>query len=141
MTTETDTHSELSQTRKRLKSLAVVLLSGVAIEVASVVAENRNPSGFLPTVLMFVELVVCVFVIVTTIEVAEELSPRALFLAGLAITATPIASIAVLSPFMSGGHDSAAFTWMYFTLACVVSGLPLMVVAGVRFVAERRKSK
>src|SRR5271156_3224475 len=123
MTTETDTHSELSQTRKRLRLVAAVLASGVAIEIAAAVAvaEKRNPSGFVLTALMFVEIIVSVLVIATTIEVAEERSPRLLLLVSLAITATPFASVAVLSPFMAGGHDSATFAVMYFTFGCVIS--------------------
>lgn len=141
MTTKIDTQPEPSETRKRLRLVAAVLASGVGIEIAAAVAENRNPSGFVSTALMFVEIIVCVIVIATTIEVAEERSPRLLFLVSLAITATPLASVAVLSPFMSGGHDSATFAFMYFTFACVISGLPLMIVAGVRFVSERHKQR
>jgi len=141
MTIEIDPGSESSETRKRLRLVAAVLASGVAIEIAAAVAEKRNPSGFVPTALMFVEIIVCVFVIATTIEVAEERSPRLLFLVSLAITATPFASVAVLSPFMAGGHDSATFAFMYFTFGCVISGLPLMIVAGVRFVSERRRGR
>jgi hypothetical protein len=141
MTTEIDTQSESSESRKRLKVLAAVLATGVTIEVAAVVAEHLLLSAFLTTALWLVELIVCVFVIATTIEVANERSPRTLFLFSLAITATPFASAAILSPFISGGHDSAMFTFVHFTLACVVSGLPLMIVAGVRFVSERRKPR
>lgn len=141
MTTGIDTQPEPSETRKRLRLVAAVVASGVVIEIAAAVAENQNRSGFVPTALMFVEIIVCVFVIATAIEVVEERSPRLLFLASLAIIATPFASAAVLSPFMSGGHDSATFAFMYFTFACVISGLPLMVVAGVRFLRERRKGR
>src|SRR5271156_2276728 len=139
MTIEIDPGSESSETRKRLRLVAAVLASGGAVEIA--VAEKRNPSGFVPTALMFVEIIVCVLVIATTIEVAEERSPRLLLLVSLAITATPFASVAVLSPFMAGGHDSATFAVMYFTFGCVISGLPLMIVAGVRFVSERRRGR
>jgi hypothetical protein len=141
MGAEIDPRSDSSEARKRLRLLAAVLTTGVAIAVAAVVAENSAPSGFLPTVLLFIEVVVCLFVVATTVELAKERSPRMLLLASLAITATPFALIAVLGPFMSGGHDSASFSWMYFTFACVVSGPSLLVVAGVRFVNERRKRR
>jgi hypothetical protein len=141
MTTEIDPLSESLETRKRVKLLATVLVTGVAIELAAVVAEHLALSAFLTTALWLVELIVCLFVVATTIEVAKERSPRTLFLVSLAIITTRFASVAFLSPFMAGGHDSAMFTFMHFTFACVVSGLPLMVVAGVRFVAERRKQR
>jgi surface polysaccharide O-acyltransferase-like enzyme len=141
MTTEIDTQTESSEGRKRLRLLAAVLATGVALEIAAVVAENRALSEFLTTPLLLVELIVCGCLIATTVEVAEERSPRTLFLASLVITGVPFASLAILSRFMPGGHDSATFTWMYFTLACTVSGLPLMIVAGVRFVTDRRKRR
>jgi hypothetical protein len=135
MTTEIDPLSESSQTGKRLKLVAAVLATGVATEIAAVTAENLGLSEFLTTPLLLLELIVCLCVAATTVEVAEERSPRTLFLVSLVITATPLASLAVLSRFVSGGHDSATFTWVYFTLACVISGLPPMIVAGVRFVS------
>jgi surface polysaccharide O-acyltransferase-like enzyme len=141
MTTDAEPGSKASETRKRLKLVAAVLATGVAIEIATVVAENRNPSGFLANALVVVEMAVCVFVIAATIEVAEERSPRTLFLVSLAITATPFASAAILSPFMSSGHGSPTFAFIYFTLACVISGVPLMIVAGVRFIIEQRKQR
>jgi surface polysaccharide O-acyltransferase-like enzyme len=119
--------------------VAAVLATGVALEIAAVLVENRNPSGFMATALLIVELVICLCVIATTIEVAQERSARTLLPVSLVITATPFASAAVFSPFMSGGHDSPTFAIIYFTLACVISGASLMVVAGVRFVSERRK--
>ena len=141
MITEIDSCSESPETRKRLKLVAAVLAAGVAIEMAAVVAEHRNPSGFVAAALVVVEMVVCLFVIATTIEVAEERSPRTLFLVSLALMATPFASAAILSPFMPGGHDGPTFAILYFTLACVISGVPLMVVASVRFLGERRKRR
>ena len=89
---------------------------------------------------MYAEGMVSLLVIATTVEVARERSPRRLLIVSLAIMATPFVEVALLTSFM-GGHDSAAFGWIYFTWGCIASGLSLLIVSGVRFVKERRKQR
>jgi hypothetical protein len=139
MTTEIDPQSESSECRKRLRVLSGVLATGVVIGFSAAVADARNPSGFLPTALRFVELLVCLFVVGTAVEMARERSPRKLLVVGLVITATPFVPAALVASFASGVHDAAMFGLVYFLWACVASGLSLLVVAGVRFVIEQRK--
>jgi hypothetical protein len=142
MTTEIATQSESLESRKRLKLLATVLTTGVVIGFAAVVADARNPSGFLTTALGFVELLVCLFVIGTAVEMARERSPRRLSVIAVIITATPfvlVALVEVIFSGASGGHDAAGFGVVYFAWGCVASGLSLLVVAGVRFIIEWRK--
>jgi uncharacterized membrane protein YjfL (UPF0719 family) len=138
MTTEIDPQSESSESRKRLKVLAAVLTTGVMIGLAAAIADARNPSGVLPTALGFVELLVCLTVIGTAVEMARERSPRKLFVIGLVIAATPFVLMASLEPVGSGGHDAVGFGVIYFAWASVASGVSLLVVAGVRFVIEQR---
>ena len=121
--------------------LAAVLAVGAAIAVATVIAERRSPSGSLPAALVWVEGVVCLFVIATTIELAKSHSHRKLFMVGLATTATPFGLLAVLMPSVSGGHDSAGFSLLYYTWASVACGISLLIVAGVRFLIERRQER
>jgi hypothetical protein len=144
MTTEIDTQSESSESRKRLKVLAAVLATGVVIECAEAVADTRNPSGFLPTALGLAELLVCLTVIATAVEMAREGSPRKLLVIGLITVATPLVLLALLESIFSGGsggHDAAGFGVVYLAWACAASGLSLMVVAGVRFVIELLKQR
>jgi hypothetical protein len=144
MTTEIDPRSESSESRTRLRVLATVLATGVVIGFAAAVADARKPSGLLPTALGFVELLVCLFVIGTAVEMARERSPRTLSVVGLIIAATPFVLIALLESIFSsgsGGHDAAGFGVVYFAWACVASGLSLLVVAGVRFTIEWRKHR
>jgi hypothetical protein len=144
MTTEIDTQSESSERRKRLKVLAAVLATGVVVGLAAAIADAHNPSSFLPTALGLGELLVCLTVIATAIELARERSPRKLLVVGLVTVATPFALIALLELILSGGsggHDAAGFGVVYFAWACVASGLSLTVVAGVRVIIERRKSR
>jgi hypothetical protein len=141
MTKEIDPRTDSSEARLRLRVLAAVLATGVAIGFAAVVAEARNPSGFLPTALGFAELLVCLTVIATAVEMARERSPRKLCVIGLVIAATPFVLVALLLRIVSVGHDAAAFGVVYFAWACVASGLSLMVVAGVRFGIEQRKQR
>jgi hypothetical protein len=72
MTTEIDTQPESSESRKRLQVLAAVLATGVAIGCAAAVADARSPSGFLSTAFGFAELLVCLTVIATAVEMAGE---------------------------------------------------------------------
>jgi hypothetical protein len=144
MTTELDTHAESSESRKRLKVLAAVLGTGLVIGLAGAMADSRNPTGFLPTALGLVDLLVCLTVIATAVEMARERSTRRLSLVGLVITATPLVLMALLVPIVSGGsggHDAVSFGVVYFAWACVASGVSLLVVAGVRFVIEQRKRR
>jgi peptidoglycan/LPS O-acetylase OafA/YrhL len=144
MTTEIDTQSESLESRKRLKLLATVLTTGVVIGFAAVVADARNPSGFLTTALGVVELLICLFVIGTAVEMARERSLRRLSVIAVIIVATPfvlIALVEVIFSGASGGHDAAGFGVVYFAWACVASGLSLLVVAGVRFIVESRKQR
>jgi hypothetical protein len=140
MTTEIDTQSEPSESRKPLRFLVVVLATGITITVSAVVAQNRSPSGILPIALTYVDGIVSLFVIATTVEMARERSPRTLLMISLAIMATPFLAAALVASFMSG-HHSAPFGLIYFIWACVASGLSLLIVAGVRFVKERRKQR
>jgi len=139
MTTEIDTHSVSSESRKRLQVLAAVLATGVVIGFAAVVSEARSPSGFLSTALGLAELLVCLTVIATAVEMARERSSRRLFVFGLVIAATPVVLVALLTSRVSVGHDAATFGVVYFAWACIASGLSLIVVASVRFVIEQRK--
>jgi hypothetical protein len=141
MTTEIDTETESSERRKRLTLLAAVLAAGVAIALAAAVAEAWNPSGFLPTALGLAECLACLFVVATAVEMARERSPRKLFVIGIIMTGTPCVPVALAASFAGGGHDAAMLGFVYFVWACAVSGLSLLVVAGVRFVIERRKQR
>jgi hypothetical protein len=139
MTTEIDPQSESSESRKRLRVLSTVLATGVVIGFSAAIADARNPSGFVPTALGFVELLVCLFVVGTAVEMARERSPGKLLEVGLVLTATPFVPAALVVSFASGGHDAAMFGLVYRMRASVASGLSLSVVAGVRFVIEQRK--
>jgi len=116
MMTEFDTRSESSESPKRLKLLATVLATGVAIRFAALVTDARNSSGFLTTALGFVELLVRLFVIGTAVEMARECSPRRRPVIALIIAATPFVLIALLEFIVShgsGGHDTAGFGVVY----------------------------
>jgi hypothetical protein len=143
MMTEIDTRSESSESRKRLQLLASVLATGVVIGFAALVTDARNSAGFLTAALGLVALLVCLFVIGTAVEMASERSPRRLSVIALIIAASPFVLIAlsVIVSHGSGGHDTAGFGVVYFARACVASGLSLLIVAGVRFIIERRKQR
>jgi hypothetical protein len=144
MTIESDPRSQLSESRKRLRVLASVLTTGVVIGLTAAIADARNPSGFLPTALGFVELLVCLFVLGTAVEMAREHSLRRLSVIALIIAATPFVLITLLELIISdgsGGHDATSFGVVYFVWACVASGLSLLLVAGVRFIIEWRKQR
>lgn len=144
MTSELDPHAESSESRKRLKVTAAVLATGFVIGSAAALADARNSSGFLPTAMGLVELLVSLTVIATAVEMAREHSPRKLFVIGFITIATPLLLIALLESIFSGGlggHDAPGFGVFYFAWACIASGLSLLVVAGVRFLIEQRKQR
>lgn len=88
---------------------------------------------------MYVEAVICLFVIAATIEIGRERSARKLLVAGAGVTATALTSIAIGAGFKLGGDTAAAFGWLYFVWTCAICGLSLLVVAVVRLVGERHK--
>jgi hypothetical protein len=141
MVTENARQSESSKARVPLSLVAAIAAAGVAIEVIAAVSESRNPFGSLPTVLMYVEAIICLFVVAATIEVGRERKARELFIAGVGITAAALISVGVLGRVIPGGHSSAAFGALYFVWTCAICGVSLLIVAVVRFVAERRKQR
>lgn len=141
MATEIKQRSESPEARVSLRLVAAILAAGAVNAVAGGVSENRNPSGMLPIALMYVEGIICLFVIASAIEIGRERSARKLLMAGLGVTAAALISVGVLAQVIRGGDSSAAFGALYFVWTCAICGLPLLVVAFVRFVAERRKQR
>jgi hypothetical protein len=141
MARENELHSESSEASLPPTVLAAIAAAGLVTEVVAAVSENRNPSGSLPTVLMYAEAIICLFVIAATIETGTGRSPRKLLVASAGVIVTALISVALVGAFSLGGHTSAAFGWLYFVWTCAICGLSLLIVAVVRFVAERRKQR
>ena len=120
-----------------LSVVAAIVAAGMANEVIAAVSENRNPSGSLPTVLMYVEVIICLFVIAAAIEVGGERTARKLLVAGAGVAASAVISVAISERFKIGEDTAAAFGWLYFVWTCAICGLSLFVVAVVRLVRER----
>jgi hypothetical protein len=141
MVTENKTLSESSEARVPLSLVAAIVAAGVATEVVVALSENHNPLGSLPTVLMYVEAIICLFVIAATIELGRERRARKLLVAGAGVTTSALISVAIGDGFKLGEDTAAAFGALYFVWTCAICGLSLLIVAVVRVVAERRKQR
>ena len=109
MATENELQSEASEARLPLSALAAIVAAGVVNELVASVSENRNPSGSLPTVLMYVEAIICLFVIAATIEIGRERTARKLLVAGAGVAASAVISVAISERFKIGEDTAAAF--------------------------------
>ena len=90
---------------------------------------------------MYVEAIICLFVIAATIEIGRERTARKLLVAGAGVAASAVISVAISERFKIGEDTAAAFGALYLVWTCAICGLSLLIVAVVRFVAERRKER
>jgi hypothetical protein len=139
MATETEQRSESSEGRISLRLVAAILAAGLLNLFVIALCESHHPSEIVPTVLMYVEGIICLFVIAATIELGRERTARRLLVAGAGSTASALTSVALGEGFKLGGDTAAAFGWLYFVWACTLCGLSLLVVGVVRLVGKRRK--
>ena len=143
MKIEIGTPTSPREARENLRVLVIVLVVGIGVAVATIATESRRGLGYVSGSLVFLEVLACMFLIAAVIQIAREPSLRKLGMASFGIIATPFALLMFLElfHFLPGGHDHGGWSLLYFTWTSVLSGVSLLLFAGIRLVIERRKDR
>lgn len=132
---------EPAQALRNLKVFAAGLVIGcLGILLVCFVESHANVRRLgIPLGLVVFWFPVCILAL--TVPVAREPSLRRLAWVGLVTVVTPWCLLLVLQLFTVAGHDMAMLDSITYLWSCTISGLSLLVLAGIRSLRERRKSK
>jgi hypothetical protein len=137
---EISTPLEPAEAKKLLAGFIATLCMGSVLVISTILTENH---GFhsVAGLLLLIQAVVSLILVALAVLFAGEPILRTLTLVSLVAVIAPVMLFVFieLSHVEPGGHDAGTFSFMAYLIGCWVSGVPLLIVAGVRFAVARRK--